>query len=199
MGRVFAVKKFLVPGRSEADADAAALEAAKALRAELVLQGILSEPKPRDPNFTSEVPGVTWKKQEQKWRAEISLKGGKKRIFGGHFTEKAGAEAKALELHEQHGRQCHAAAVKTLADLAELRIFRPKVPYPGVKWTQRDQKWRARYRDRQFGIRPKDHSEEELERSFKVAVAWKKKQEKERGKAKKAKNAKARLVKKQHK
>ena len=29
-------------------------------------------------------------------------------------------------------------------------------------------------------MRPKDHSEAELERSFQVAVAWKKKQEKEK-------------------
>eukprot|EP00438_Fugacium_kawagutii_P009651 Skav215000 [mRNA] locus=scaffold508:959762:970723:- [translate_table: standard] len=50
MGRIFAVKKFLIPGRSKEEADAAALEAAKAFRAQLVLQGILSEP--------SKVPGV---------------------------------------------------------------------------------------------------------------------------------------------
>ena len=37
-----------------AEADAAALEAAKAFPAELVKQGVLKEPKPVD-NFTSEV------------------------------------------------------------------------------------------------------------------------------------------------
>eukprot|EP00438_Fugacium_kawagutii_P016494 Skav221150 [mRNA] locus=scaffold2925:158461:159408:+ [translate_table: standard] len=98
--RHFPVKKFIVPGRSEAEADAAALEAAKAFRAELVQQGVLS--KPRDPNFTSEVPGVAWHKGKQKWRVEICHKGSKKSIWGGRFTEKAAAEAKALELREQH-------------------------------------------------------------------------------------------------
>ena len=58
--RRFSVKNFMGPGISEAQADAAALEAAKAFRAELVEKGILSEPKLRDPNFTSEVPGVKW-------------------------------------------------------------------------------------------------------------------------------------------
>ena len=86
------------PGISEAQADAAALEAAKAFRAELVEKGILSEPKPLDPNFTSEVPGVQWHKRIQKWQVEINLKSDQKKIYGGYFTEKAVAEAKALEL-----------------------------------------------------------------------------------------------------
>ena len=64
--RVFSVKKFMGPGISEAQADALALEAARAFRAELVEKGILSEPKPWDPNFTSEVPGVKWRKGKQK-------------------------------------------------------------------------------------------------------------------------------------
>eukprot|EP00438_Fugacium_kawagutii_P016104 Skav235793 [mRNA] locus=scaffold1267:61483:63575:+ [translate_table: standard] len=186
-GRAFAVKKFLVPGRSEADADAAALEAAKAFRADLVQQGILSEPKPHDPDFTSEVPGVAWCKRDQKWQVEICQKKGKTLIRGGYFTEKAAAEAKALELREQHGLQRQVRPVSTLAehlaDLAELPVFCPKVPYPGVTWEQKRQKWHAQCRVggvlRNFRIRPKDHSEEELEGTFQEAVAWKKKQEEE--------------------
>eukprot|EP00438_Fugacium_kawagutii_P016125 Skav235814 [mRNA] locus=scaffold1267:374362:386885:- [translate_table: standard] len=189
--RVFAVKKFLVPGRSEAEADAEALEAAKAFRAELVQQGVLSEAKPRDPDFTSEVPGVMWKKEMQKWQVQIRHKNRKKSIFGGYFTEKAAAEAKALELREQHGLERQVKAVSTLA---ELPVFHPKVPYPAVKWNQGEQQWHARCQvgcaHRHFRIRPKDHSEEELERSFKVAVAWKKKQEKEKEKAVKPKAVK---------
>ena len=49
--RVFSVKKFIGPGISEAQADAAALEAAKAFRAELVEKGILREPKPPGPQL----------------------------------------------------------------------------------------------------------------------------------------------------
>ena len=45
--RNFAVKKFVGPGITEAQANAAALEAAKAVRAELVEKGILSEPRQR--------------------------------------------------------------------------------------------------------------------------------------------------------
>ena len=91
-------------GIAEAQADAAALEAAKAFRAELVEKGILSEPKPRDPNFISEVPGVKWMKRKQKWEVLIRPSGGKG-IYGGIFTEKAAAEAKALELVEKAGLQ----------------------------------------------------------------------------------------------
>eukprot|EP00438_Fugacium_kawagutii_P016107 Skav235796 [mRNA] locus=scaffold1267:107125:108351:+ [translate_table: standard] len=187
-GRYFAVKKFLVPGRSEAEADAEALEAAKAFRAELVQQGILSEPKPQDPNFTSEVPGVLWDTHMQKWRVRIRQKGSKKYISGGYFTEKAAAEAKALQLREKHGLQRQ---VRPVSTLAELPVFCPKVPYPGVKWRQAEQQWHAFCQvdgaTRNFRNRPKDHSEEELERSFKKARAWKKKQEKERAKPKKSK------------
>eukprot|EP00438_Fugacium_kawagutii_P016100 Skav235789 [mRNA] locus=scaffold1267:21602:24610:+ [translate_table: standard] len=202
--RAFSVQKFTVPGRSEADADVAALEAAKAFHAELVQQGVLSEPKPRDPNFTSEVPGVKWDKRDQKWRVQIHQQGCKRRIPGGTFTEKDAAEAKALQLREQHGLQRQVKPVSTLAehlaDLARLPVFSPKVPHPGVTWDQKRQKWHAQCQvggvSRNVYIRPKDHSEEELERSFQEAVAWRKKQEKERAKAKRPK---ARRVKKQRK
>ena len=184
-GRVFSVKKFMGPGISEAQADALALEAARAFRAELVEKGILSEPKPWDPNFTSEVPGVKWRKGKQKWHVEITPKSGKKRIHGGYFTEKATAEAKALLLMEKTGLQRQ---VKPVATLSELPVFQLKVPYPGVIWSQAEQQWRARCSlggvERNFRVRPKDHSEAELERSFQVAVAWKKKQKKENQKEK---------------
>ena len=64
--RTFSLSKFMKKGLTEAEADTAALEAAKAFRAELVKQGILKEPKPVDPNFTSEVPGVRWHKPGKK-------------------------------------------------------------------------------------------------------------------------------------
>ena len=188
--RQFAVKKFMGPGRSAEEADATALQAARTFRAELVKQGILSEPKVKDPNFTSEVPGVQWTKRQQKWHVEIWLKGSKKKISCGYFTEKDAAEAKALELREQHGVQRH---VKATNSLATLPVFHPKVPSVGVSWDQARQQWHATCAVqgilRNIRIRPKDHSEEELERSFKVAVTWRKKQEKEKkeGKAVKPK------------
>ena len=206
--RQFPVKSFMGPGISEAQADAAALEAAKAFRAELVEKGVLSEPKPRDPNFTSEVPGVRWNKNQQKWRVEITVKSGskdgKKYIQGGLFTEKAAAETKALELMEKAGLQRQVKPVATLANrYARLPVFQPKVPYPGVSWEQRSQQWYSSCRvdgaKRNFYIRPKDHSEAELERSFQVAVAWKKKQEKEKEKEGKAVKSKAKPQQKQRK
>ena len=139
--RSFAVKKFLGPGHSAEEADAMALEAAKSFRAELVKQGILSEPKVKDPNFTSEVPGVKWNKEQQKWRVMIPQKHNlDKRIDGGYFTEKTAAEAKALELREKHGLQRQ---VKAVDSLSALPVFHPKVPYPGVKWAQSEQRWHA--------------------------------------------------------
>ena len=196
-GRVFSVRKFMVNGRSEAEADAAALEAAKAFDAELVRKGILKEPQERDPEFTSDVPGVRWSKQSKKWEVRISLKKSnpkepQKKISGGYFTEKAAAEAEALRLQELHGLQREVKAVSTLETrYAGLPVFHPKVPYAGVKWEQGEQQWHARCSVggvlRHFRVKPKDHSKAELERSFQVAVAWKKRQEKEKEKMAKSK------------
>ena len=191
--RKFSVKKFMVNGRSEAEADAAALEAAKAFHAELVRTGIVKESKERDPNFTSDVPGVMWNKQSKKWRVKITLKKntpkeGRKYVEGGVFTEKAAAEAEAWRLQELHGQQREVKAVSTLS---ALPVFEPKVPYGGVTWSQAEQQWRAGCSVcgviRNFRVKPKDHSEAELERSFQVAVAWKKRQEKEKEKMAKSK------------
>ena len=182
--RVFAVKKFMVQGRSEAEADAAALEAAKAFHAELVKKGVLREPRLKDPEFTSEVLGVSWAKRQKKWK--VLLHPNKRKfIYGGSFTEKAAAEAKALELREKHGLQLQVKPVATLANRHDgLPVFHPKVPYRGVKWNVREQQWRARCQvggaQRHFRVKPKDHSEVELERSFNAAVRWRKKHEKEK-------------------
>ena len=191
--RKFSISKFMVNGRNEAEADAAALEAAKAFHAELVRKGILEEPKERDPNFTSEVPGVTWSKESKKWRVRISLKQinqkePRKKISGGVFMEKAAAEAEALRLQELHGLQ---RKVKAVSTLSALPVFEPKVPYRGVNWNQGEQQWHACCSvgglTRNFRVKPKDHSEAELERSFQVAVAWRKRQEKENQKMAKSK------------
>ena len=183
-GRKFSLSKFMKEGLTEAEADAAALEAAKAFRAELVKQGVLKEPKPVDPNFTSEVPGVCWAKARKKWQVLLNPKG-KKRIHGGRFTDKAAAESKALELAKLHGLERKVTAV---GRFSELPIFGAKVPYPGVTWERRSQKWHARCRS--FRAKPKDHSEAELEASHKKAVVWKKKQKKERVKAAKPTSSK---------
>ena len=195
--RKFSISKFMVNGRSEAEADAAALQAAKAFHAELVRKGILEKPKVRDPDFTSDVPGVAWSKESKKWRVRISLKKSnrkepQKAIFGGYFTEKVADEAEALRLREVHGLQREVKAVSTLETrYAGLPMFHPKVPYAGVHWEQSKQKWHAQCKvggvNRNFRLKPKDHSEAELERSFQVAVAWKKRQEKEREKMAKSK------------
>ena len=200
----FSIGKFMVNGRSEAEADAAALEAAKAFRAELVRKGVLQEPKERDSNFTSDVPGVAWSMRSKKWRVQISLKQNnpkerQKLIQGGYFTEKAAAEAEALRLRELRGLEREVKAVSTLS---ALPVFEPKVPYAGVKWEQRSQQWHAQCNvggvNRNFYVKPTDHSEAELERSFQVAVAWRKRQEKEREKMAKSK-AKSKPQKKRHK
>ena len=191
--RKFSIASFMKQGLAEDEADAAALEAAKAFRAELIRQGLVKEPKAKDPQFTSDVVGVTWNKASKKWRVELRLKKRKAKeaqtkFHGGYFAEKAAAEAKALELAAVHGLQ---RSVTPVGRFEELRDVQPKVPYPGVKWRTAEQLWCAQIQmaghKRMFRAKPKTCSEAELERSFQEAVAWRKKQEKEKEKLRKAK------------
>ena len=197
----FSLASFVEGGLIEEEADLAALEAAETFRAELVKQGILKEPKPMlkpkeskskelkpkelkpkelkpkevkpkevkrkemkpmHPN-TNEVPGVSWDQKPQKRPLQ-------QRIWFG-FTEKA---VEVLEPIEHLERQ-------DVVSSEELPIFTPKVRYPGVKWNRHEQQWHARCTvnnaTQHFLVKPKDHSEAELEASFEKAVAWRKKQE----------------------
>ena len=192
-GRKFSISSFMKQGLTEDEADAAALEAAKAFRAELVRKGLVKEPKAKDPQFTSDVVGVKWHKHKKKWQVSINPKqtkgkGAPKQINGGYFTEKAAAEAKALELAAAHGLQ---RSVTPVGRFEELHEVQPKVPYPGVKWRIEEQQWYAEIRiqgaKRSLRVKPRDFSEAELGRSFQEAVAWRKKQEKEGEKLRKAK------------
>ncbi|CAJ1409464.1 unnamed protein product [Effrenium voratum] len=174
----FSASSFMKDGLNEAEAEAAALEAAKAFRARLVAKGRIKE-KRRGESLTSNVPGVAFKKAKKKWNVEISRPGGR-RIQGGCFTEKAEAEGRALELRELHGLQ---RSVKASASRDELPVFQPKAPSPGVSWERQAQCWHAQLtrnkRKKDSRFRPLDHSEAELEKAFAKAVAWLKKERKE--------------------
>ena len=188
--RSFSIRSFMKQGLTEDEAEAAALEAAKAFRAQLVAQGLVKEPKVKDPEFTSDVVGVSWYKAAQKWWVNLASKtkgGGAKKIYGGMFAEKAAAEAKALELAEAHGLQ---RSVRPVVRHEVHREVRPKVPQKGVKWERQSQRWHAFISldgaQLDFRAKPNDFSEAELERSFQEAVAWRQRQEKERERLKKA-------------
>ena len=135
----FTISSFMKQGLNEVEAEAAALEAAKAFRADLVARGRIKE-KLRDESLTSDVPGVKFAKASKKWQVVIPKPGGG-RIQGGCFKEKAEAEARALQLRELHGLQ---RTVKACASRDELRVFQPKVAFPGVTWHVQKQCWQAR-------------------------------------------------------
>jgi hypothetical protein len=129
---MFPVKKFMGPGMTEAQA-----EAAKGFHAELGEKGILSLPKPRDPDVTSEEPGVAWKKRRKRWEVMIRRysKGSTKYIYGGTFAEKAVGQSLGAS-----GKPWAAAPGEARGRL----VVAPSVPYPGVKLNQLAQKWGAR-------------------------------------------------------
>ncbi|CAJ1342764.1 unnamed protein product, partial [Effrenium voratum] len=169
-------------GLDEAAAEAAALAAAKVFRAKLVAKSHVKE-RAMDESLTSDVPGVKFEKARKKWRVVIPKPGGG-RIQGGYFTEKVEAEARALQLREVHGLQVSvkrtASRAERAAAAAQLPVFQPKVPFPGVFWAKKDQAWMGHVDGKIRRIfRPLDHSEAELEKAFAKAKAWQKKTRKE--------------------
>ena len=135
--RTFGVKKFMASGRTEEQARTMALGAAEAFREELVKKGAVSEanPKmPKDPACTSEVRGVYWARRSQKWKVEVCLNGKSKRLCGGSFVEKAAAEAKALQLREQHSLPLQRRSKPKDLTGAEKVVY----------WQKFAQKWTAR-------------------------------------------------------
>eukprot|EP00434_Breviolum_minutum_P022779 symbB.v1.2.020096.t1/scaffold1638.1/size107986/1 len=150
----------------EAEAETAALEEAKLFRQKLLDQGVLSEPVQED-RPQSDVVGVSWQKEVQKWKVEIDTHGRKSYI--GCFAEKGEAERRAKELHGTN-------EMVAVGHYSELPKVRPKSPYPGVCWIRRDQCWWAAVGSKgmrkHFRAKPKDFSEAELERSFEEVVSW---------------------------
>ena len=126
--RFFSMRAFLK--RSEASAEKAALKAAKEFRRDLVERGVLKEVK-LDEKFSSKVVGVTWSREWKRWRVRLSVRdqGTRRWIWGGYFSTKALAEAKARDLAKANGlKQC----VKSVGRFKDLPIF--KSAYPGVTW-----------------------------------------------------------------
>ncbi|CAE7495715.1 unnamed protein product [Symbiodinium microadriaticum] len=100
--RLFNASKFLEQGLGEEAAVEAALQEAKAYRKELVRQGKLKPPKPKNPRST--VRGVQFDNSRKKWQVQFFHPvQKKKRVFGGYFLAQEQAEAKARELARQLG------------------------------------------------------------------------------------------------
>ena len=122
---------------------------------------VCSDPrsKKEDPGQTSgKVKGVYWETWHQKWRVQIYR--GPNVLYGGLFTSKEAAEAKALELA--------AASPPLERDRQELGVLvdvKPRVPHPGIVWHETSQRWYAHIfvegLKRNFYAKPKDHSEAE--------------------------------------
>jgi len=163
---MFSTGKLVREGMGEAEAETAALEEAKLFRQKLLDQGVLSEPVQED-RPQSDVVGVSWQKEVQKWKVEIDTHGRKSYI--GCFAEKGEAERRAKELHGTN-------EMVAVGHYSELPKVRPKSPCPGVCWIRRDQCWWAAVGSqgmrKHFRAKPKDFSEAELERSFEEVVSW---------------------------
>ncbi|CAJ1451880.1 unnamed protein product, partial [Effrenium voratum] len=181
--KTFGLSKYKKMGQTERVADASALAEAKAAREELIAQGRIKE-RNTDPEFTSPIPGVKWRRDTQRWVIEMTLSGGK-RLNGGIFRTKAEAEETCLALQEKHGV---VQVVKKTPLERDLPVFKPKENFRGVWWGRRDQSWRAMAGKELRFFKPLDHSEPEVDEAFGKAVAWVKK-ERQRLEAEKAAKA----------
>ncbi|CAE7922933.1 unnamed protein product [Symbiodinium necroappetens] len=185
--RHFPISMHMKLGLCEAEAEAAALQEAKAFREELVRQGKLKPPKPvTEKASVSAVKGVFYNKQNRTWRVQIRdpATNNVKKVSGGFFKVKEEAEARARELAKELGQQEEVVPVKRLS---ELPHFEPLGPQKGIRWNLGEQAWQAACivcrKKRNMRFRPKDFSAKEVEKAWKQAVAWRKQQEKERERA----------------
>ncbi|CAE7259273.1 unnamed protein product, partial [Symbiodinium sp. KB8] len=180
--RSFPISKHMKLGFSEAEAEEAALEEAKAFRGELVRQGKLKPPKPVTEKASgSVVRGIKYDKRRGHYQVRITDPSAQKLVHGGMFKVKEEAEARARELAKELGLQEEVVSVKPLS---ELPHFEPLGPQKGIYWNRGEQAWHACCavggKSRHMRFRPKDFSAKEVEKSWKQAVAWRKQQEKER-------------------
>ncbi|CAE7944315.1 unnamed protein product [Symbiodinium necroappetens] len=182
--RSFPISKHMKLGLSEAEAEAAALEEAKAFREELVHQGKLKPPKPvTEKARGSTVRGLHYNESTRTYQVRMTDPSTKKRVHGGMFKVKEEAEARARELAKELGVESEGGVVP-VKPLSELPNFEPLGPEKGIRWVPGEQAWHARHRNA-FGkrdhmrFRPKGFSAKEVEKAWKQAVAWRKQQEKE--------------------
>ncbi|CAE7027644.1 lrrc59, partial [Symbiodinium sp. KB8] len=183
--RQFPISKHMKLGLSEAEAEAAALQEAKAFREELVRQGKLKPPKPvTEKAAGSAVRGVLYNKSTGEYRVRFTDPSTHKKVHGGYFKVKEEAEARARELAREFGVESEVGVVP-VKPLSEMPNFEPLGPEKGIRWVPGEQAWHARHRNA-FGkrdhmrFRPKDFSAKEVEKAWKQAVAWRKQQEKVR-------------------
>ena len=181
----FPISTHMKLGLSEAEAEEAALQEAKAFREKLVRQGKLKPPKPVTEKASgSAVRGVVYNKSRGVYRVKVTDPSTKKLVHGGMFKVKEEAEARARELAKELGVQEEVVPVKLLS---ELPNFEPLGPQLGIKWNRGEQAWHACCKiggkTGNMRFRPKDFSAKEVEKSWKQAVAWRKQQQKEREQA----------------
>lgn len=182
---------------SEEEADVLALKAAKTFREALVKDQVLPPLKePEEPQEKeSKVLGVHWFSNRECWRVRILVprgsellksKGKKLRVngrqvicsagkgryhlFGGEFKKKSEAEREALKLIEKHdlGRRVKIVPMKS-------QLFRSPFTATGVSWNCFRQRYHGQYKGQNLYVKPKDHSEKELQKSLKKVLAWRKK------------------------
>ena len=185
MSCTFPIRPLLDHGLCEEEAVAATLQQAKAQREELVQKGVLQALALPEQGKASSVRGVTFHNASKKWRLELMDPATKKYVHGSFATQED-AETKASELVEEFGRQEDVVMVKKLS---ELKHFEPLGPQKGVRWRLGEQCWHAQIRvagkNTAMRFRPEDFSEKEVEKSWKLAVAWRKQRETDQSKKRK--------------
>ena len=178
--RSFSLASYLQEGGTEEEAKTQALKDARNYRDQILescdpkLKAKLKTERKDATGPKSTVPGVSWSTNKRKWAVQISrtVDGKRKRFSGGCFDDREKAEAKARELATAHGER----GAKAACAFDQLPIYVPMKPCKGVTWSKAEQLWRAQVQtpsgNLQFRARPKNHSKEELERSFDEAFQW---------------------------
>eukprot|EP00931_Biecheleriopsis_adriatica_P027778 TRINITY_DN1663_c0_g1_i9.p1 TRINITY_DN1663_c0_g1~~TRINITY_DN1663_c0_g1_i9.p1 ORF type:complete len:877 (-),score=230.09 TRINITY_DN1663_c0_g1_i9:59-2689(-) len=193
----FPVRKYRTPGRTEDEADQAALRAAEAARRALIKKGLMKETKTKMETNGKTVPmthgpaisnvhGVWWCSHGNCWRARVAPKGGKKKSGGNFKPEndtpeameraKHAAEAKAKQMIQEFEKTFEIKQVKKASEFVKHASG-----VRGVSWDPKEECWHAvisingKFLHKR--VRPSEQSPEEMDRALQAAITWRKEQE----------------------
>eukprot|EP00930_Biecheleria_cincta_P020939 TRINITY_DN15621_c0_g1_i5.p1 TRINITY_DN15621_c0_g1~~TRINITY_DN15621_c0_g1_i5.p1 ORF type:complete len:663 (-),score=124.51 TRINITY_DN15621_c0_g1_i5:74-1996(-) len=186
--RLFPVSKYISQGYSEEQADKKALEDAKACKQDLVRRGIAKDTA----KTSAALPhgsGVSWDTTQKAWVGRLQYRDAEKRnrTFGSKKFYPKGSSKEALErarkeaeafvqdLRVKHSRQTHVAQVKSISEMAHHSSS-----IRGISWSPPENCWHVQFnvsinghaKNLHFRTRPKDETQEEVDRSFQEAAAW---------------------------
>lgn len=177
-GKQFSVRKYMKTGCTFEEADAAALQAAVAFRAELVQQGLLKGVKEAAADCSG-TPDLSRKRSRRCWAANILIRGYRKcRLKSEPAPE---TDEACTNAEQQRPTREHECGLSLVHVQVKVKIEKQGRGVKGISWHHWDESWHADIcvmdttgmsRRFQRVFRPEDSSLEAIDRAHLEAVMW---------------------------